>query len=300
MLIEDVDFRREWIRPAQLGHKALAVNLSDLAAMGARPEFYLVALALPDGLGKAWIGSLYSGMTRLGESFGARLAGGDLSSSPSGIQITITAVGSAKRSGAILRSGGAAGDPVLVTGCLGKSAAGLKLLQQGIVHGRTRHERAALAAQRTPIPRCEVGRWLADNRFATCMMDLSDGLSTDLPRLCRAGKTGAEIFAERIPAFQPALRWNCDPLELALHGGEDFELLFSVSRRKLRRLKAAYPGQFPPATVIGMLTAGQAVVWHPRPGACPQRLPKLGWDHFRSRRTSPGKNSCNLSALPGI
>jgi thiamine-monophosphate kinase len=283
MLIENVDFRRDWIEPGQLGHKALAVNLSDLAAMGAKPHFYLVALALPDGLGKRWIASLYSGMTRLAASFGATLAGGDLSGSPSGILITIAALGSAKRRRAVLRSGGRAGDPLLVTGCLGKSAAGLKLLQHGIVHGRDSEERAALAAHRTPIPRCEAGEWLARNRFAACMMDLSDGLSMDLPRLCRACGTGAEIFADRIPLFEPAKRWNCDPLNLALHGGEDFELLFSVSPRKLRAFQAAYPGTFPPATIIGRLTDRPGVVWHPRPGAPPEKLPRLGWDHFRSR-----------------
>jgi thiamine-monophosphate kinase len=298
MLIEDVDFRRDWIEPSQLGHKALAANLSDLAAMGAKPQFHLVALALPDGFGKRWIASLYSGMARLGARFGSILAGGDLSGSPSGIQITIAAFGSAKRRRAVLRSGGSAGDPLLVTGCLGKSAAGLKLLQQGIVHGRDRQERLALAAHRIPMPRCEVGEWLARNRFAACMMDLSDGLSADLPRLCRAGGTGAEIFGDRIPLFEPAKKWSCDPLSLALHGGEDFELLFSVSRSRLRAFQAAYPGTFPPASIIGRLTGRHGVVWHPSPGAPPEKLLRLGWDHFRTRRSST--NSCNLSSLPDI
>ncbi len=290
MLVEKVDFRRSWMRPDQLGRKSLAVNLSDLAAMGARPRYYLVALALPREIDDRWIRSFYAGMKRLGDAAGAELLGGDLSGSPAGIQVTVVAVGETRGRRSVPRRGGRPGDAIFVTGTLGRAAAGLKLLQQGIMKGRTRAEREALVAQRSPSPRCEVGLWLAASGLASAMMDLSDGLSADLPRLCAASHTGAVVQAGQLPVFLQSARWGCDPVALALHGGEDFELLFTVPAAKVGRLRKKYPADFPPATAVGRLVAGRTVSWVRQPGGAPEPLPHLGFDHFR-----PPPDSSNFS-----
>lgn len=287
MILEDVDFRRRWVTPAQLGHKSLAVNLSDLAAMGARPRFYAAALALPPGITEKWIESFYQGMTKLARQHGATLIGGDLSRSPAGIQVTITAIGTTSQK-AVLRSGGRPGDILYVTGVLGKAAAGLALLQRGRTEGKNRPERRALRSHRMPTPRCKEGMWLARSGFVRCMMDLSDGISMDLPRLCEACGVGAELFGTQLPVFHDASKWRCDPVALALHGGEDFELLFAVPARQADRFEAAYPAGFPPISRIGRLRRGPDVVWTPGSATAPQPLTPAGFDHFRrAQKRSP-------------
>jgi thiamine-monophosphate kinase len=288
MLLEDIDFRRAWATPAQLGHKALAVNLSDLAAMGAVALYYIVALALPRPVDPAWVRGFFRGLTSLGRRFDADLIGGDLSSSRSGIGVTITAIGTPAGRRAILRSGGKPGDLLYVTGSLGCSAAGLTLLRSGILQGRSRPERIALRAHRTPEPRCEVGEWLSRSGLVSCLMDLSDGLSSDLPRLCDASGTGGEVCASSLPQFSESASWGCDPLDLAFHGGEDFELLFAATPRKAAILERCYPSSFPPLTRIGVLTAKAGVRWRRIPEAASRPLQKRGYDHFRPQvgRTS--------------
>ncbi len=283
MLLEEIDFRPDWLTPAELGHKALAANLSDLAAMGARPRLYTVALALPAEISMSWIESFYAGMTRLADLCGAVLIGGDLSRSLSGVQVTICAFGETLRRKVVLRSGGRPGDALYVTGVLGKSAAGLELLRMGHKRGGGAAKREALKKHRMPQPRCEAGLWLAQSGLVRAMMDLSDGLSMDLPRLCEASGTGAEVHASRLPVFPQAGKWNCDPLRLALHGGEDFELLFAVSPRNEAALRRRYPEALPPITPIGKLTEARDVVLIEAPDLDPQPLQRLGFDHFRIR-----------------
>ncbi len=289
MLLEGIDFRRSWADPHDLGHKALAVNLSDLAAMGARPRFYLVALALPSDIASGWIRRFYLGMTRLGEKCGAFLAGGDLSASGSGIQITVTAIGETQNRTPVLRSGGRPDDPLLVTGVLGASAAGLELLEHGNVRPTSTAARKAIRSHLRPTPRCATGSWLARNGWATCMMDLSDGLSADLPRLCEASGCGADLDGWTIPVFRPSAAWGCDPLRLALHGGEDFELLFSVPAARLEIFREAYPRTLPPARAIGRFTRRPGVRWAVDRQSRPKRLPRLGYDHFGRERNEGEK-----------
>jgi thiamine-monophosphate kinase len=168
-----------------------------------------------------------------------------------------------------------------VTGVLGKSAAGLELLKRGCMRGRTKDQRQALDAHRMPQPRCNVGSWLAQRNLASSMMDLSDGLSVDLPRLCAASGVGAEIDSQQIPVFSGSGGWNCDPFELALHGGEDFELLFTVPKRKLEALERSFPKSFPRLTRIGKLTSDARAVTVRSPGKGIKPLPQRGFDHFR-------------------
>ena len=278
MLVEEFDFRREWTPPRDLGRKSIAVNLSDLGAMGVRPRFFTVSLGMPANVSNRWIREFYDGLAICGSEHGALLIGGDLSGAEK-ITISITALGESKNHKILYRSGGRPGDLLYVTGTLGKSAAGLKLLQQGIIRSRAGFRREALSAHRTPEPRCSVGQWLAQSGNVRCMMDISDGLSADLPRMCAASGTDAEIFAEKIPVFAESASWGCDPLELALSGGEDYELLFAVPRAKKRFLENL-PPEFPPVVQIGIMLEGNGKVWISDGGAARRPLPVRGFDHF--------------------
>jgi len=283
-LIEEIDFRRDWTTPRELGWKSLAVNLSDLAAMGARPQFFTVTLALPPDITEQWIREFYNGLTECGALHGAALIGGDLSGAQNAVMISITAIGESLRRRVVYRSGGREGDLLYVTGTLGRSAAGLELLRQGTIHSRSRPRREALRAHRMPEPRCRAGAWLAQSGYVHSMMDISDGLSTDLARMCAASGVDAEILTA--PVFAAAASWHCDPLALALHGGEDYELLFSAPFSKKGMLEKNYPSEFPPITHIGNMLEGTGVVWLAEPGKKRRELPALGFDHFRSASAS--------------
>jgi thiamine-monophosphate kinase len=286
MLVEAIDFRRDWTTPGQLGGKSISVNLSDLAAMGARPRFFTVSLAIPPAIPEQWILDFHDGLAEKGKAFGAHLVGGDLSRSNAHIVISVTAIGESLNRKVLYRSGAKAGDSLYVTGTLGRSAAGLKLLKDGNVPRRLRSREEALQAHLDPEPRCDAGLWLAQSGLVHSMMDLSDGLSVDLPRLCAASGVGAEICEPDLPIFPGSALWDCDPVEIALHGGEDFELLFAVPGSKSRLLENTYPATLPRITRIGVLTADAGNVWivgqNKRKGR--RRLPQRGHDHFKAGR----------------
>ncbi len=281
MLVEDIDFRRGWQTPEQLGARALAVNISDIAAMGARPRHYTVALGVPGGIGERWIREFYRGLSSAGTAHRAVLVGGDFSRTPSGIIISIAVIGETLHRKVLYRSGGRSGDILYVTGVLGKAAAGLALLECGMTRNGTAAQRSAIVAHRAPVPRCDAGLWLAHCGAAGAMMDLSDGLSMDLPRLCEASSCGAEIELSGLPVFQDSEAWGCDPAELALIGAEDYELLFSIRPDKVARFEAAYPASLPPVSRIGKLTRGRKIVPVAAPGRRPKPLPQRGFDHFK-------------------
>ncbi len=211
---------------------------------------------------------------------GAHLIGGDLSRERQHIVISITAIGESLNRRVLYRSGGKPGDLLYVTGELGRSAAGLKLLQTGRMRARSSPEEIAINAHRQPEPRCAVGMWLAQCGMISCMMDLSDGLSMDLPRLCLASGVGAEIDRQEIPLFPESARWGCDPLELALNGGEDYELIFAVPKSKSPMLEKSYPAFFPRISRIGRMTADAGKLWIVAPHEAPRRLEERGYDHF--------------------
>jgi thiamine-monophosphate kinase len=283
LLLEDVDFRKEWTSPRQLGHKALAVNLSDLAAMGVQPRFHTVSLGIPAGITQSWITELYQGMAGVAERHRTLLVGGDLSRSADSIHISVAILGESRRRRIVYRSGGKPGDSLYVTGILGRSAAGLKLLQRGVIRGNSPSEREALTCHREPEPRCGVGSWLADHGFARAMIDLSDGLSMDLGRLARESGAGAEIYDSALPVFEPCRAWGCDPVQLGFYGGEDYELLFAVPPAQAPSLERRYSRKFPQITRIGRLTRSPGIFVAEAPGAPRRRLRDLGFDHFRSR-----------------
>lgn len=253
MLIEGVHFETSTHRPSDVGHKALARGLSDIAAMGGRPRICLLSLALAPHTSSKWIDQFYNGLLALSERYGAVLAGGDLSHSVR-IACDIVVVGSVPRGRALLRSGARAGDAIYVSGGLGGSALGLSTKRGA---AKRRHVR--------PEPRVELGQFLRTRLRATAAMDLSDGLSLDLARMCRGSGASADI--ECLPLFPGATP------EQALHGGEDYELLFTVSPKT--RVPAEHAGV--PLTRIGTMQEGSvgSVFLNGRP------LVALGYDHFR-------------------
>jgi thiamine-monophosphate kinase len=281
MLLEGIDFRYEWTTPRRLGGKSIAVNVSDLAAMGARPRFFTVSLAASAKISERWIMELYDGLTDPRSSKGAQLIGGDLSRSGNDIMISVTALGESLNRKVLYRSGGRAGDLFYVTGTLGRSAAGLRLLQAGCLHPRSQAQQEALQVHQMPEPRCEVGIWLAQCGFVSCMMDLSDGLSMDLPRMCSASQVGADIQLADLPIFPKSRIWDCDPASFALHGGEDYELLFAVPKSKRHLFEKSYPSKFPKITNIGNMTRNVGKIWLIDSEKKRHRLVEGGYDHFR-------------------
>jgi thiamine-monophosphate kinase len=251
LLVEEIDFRLDWIPPRLLGHKALAVSLSDIAAMGARPRWTLTSIAVPEDLWNTdFLDHFYDGLLKLGEEHQVTLIGGDLSRAPERLSIDSIVVGEAKRGRSVLRSGARPGDHIFVTGTLGGSAAGLELLKKGERSSTSKQRSsAARAIQKLlhkhllPTPRVSWGALLGEQRLATAMIDISDGLSSDLNHLCDESEVGARIDASRLPIdpdIAAAGLIDASPLELALNGGEDFELLFTVRPRNLNRLPTGF------------------------------------------------------------
>lgn len=278
--LENVHFLRKAHSPAVVGYKALARATSDLAAMGARPRVFLLSLALPSDLTARWLEGFLKGMARAARKFGLVLAGGDTSRNPT-VAISITVLGEVAPGRAVTRSGARPGDLLYVTGQLGGAQLGLELVLRGMYHRR--RWQALLRPHFYPELRLDFGRWLASRRFASAMIDTSDGLSTDLGHLCSASRVGARLWAGHIPRVQipPALRRHgFDPLELALHGGEDYQLLFAVPRRFGARIPRSYRGGA--ITAIGEVTRSKSLVLVGGDGRTTPLVP-AGWDHFRSK-----------------
>jgi thiamine-monophosphate kinase len=257
-LIEGTHFEWSWSSPAQLGRRAGAVTLSDIAAMGGVPRYLLVSLGLPPGLGTAVVIQFYGGLRRLLTRHGVQLIGGDTAAAAR-FHAVMVAIGEVEPALAVARSGARPGDCIMVTGSLGDAAAGLQLLRRA---GRRRTARAPartlIRRQLEPTPRLKAGRALAQHRLATAMLDLSDGLMIDLDRLCRASGVGATLYAEQLP-LSPSLvaygrRTRQDPLHFALAGGEDYELLFTVRPAAAARCARLLRHLRLPCRLIGVIT----------------------------------------------
>jgi thiamine-monophosphate kinase len=279
--LEAVHFLRK-IHPAEIvGSKALARATSDIAAMGARARYFFLTLGLPEECTGAWLDEFLRGMARAAKRFGLTLAGGD-TTKYSQIVISLTVMGEIDRGKSILRSGAKPGDLLFVSGRLGEAELGWRLMQRKL-HKQARWG-ALLKKHLSPEPRLALGQWLADHRGATSMIDTSDGLSTDLGHICKASGVGARVLVEKIPAVRvpSELRHrSLDPLQLALHGGEDYELLFTVSKRFAGHLPRKVAGI--PVTHIGEITRQKKVVLVGTDGGSNLLLPG-GWDPFlRSR-----------------
>jgi thiamine-monophosphate kinase len=298
LLVEDVDFFRRITDPQALGHKSLAVSLSDIAAMGARPRFALVSLGVPQTTWESrFLDDFYSGFFALADRYNVVLVGGDVSRSPDRIVVDSIVVGEVERDRAVLRSGAQVGDQIFVTGALGGAAAGLRLLEKSLTLSEDlTHdfpiEFDQLAARQTkPSPRVAWGAHVCEERLATAMIDLSDGLSSDLAHLCRESNVGATLDWSQIP-IDPLLRHTsaladnsfthtvvADAHTLALHGGEDFELLFTVNPRNILKLPRELEGV--PVTRIGEITEADEGLKLQRHQHLEDLRP-AGFEHFHS------------------
>lgn len=253
LLVEDIDFRLSWSKPEFIGHKALAVSLSDIAAMGAKPVWAMLSIGIPEAIWKTdFIEKFYDGYMSLAKLFNVELTGGDVSKTPDKIIIDSIVAGETKKGKAVLRSDAKVGDLIFVTGNLGGAAAALKLLENGENYENSGNKNLLLR-QLAPNPPTEIGQIIGENNLATSMIDLSDGLSSDLRHICCASKVGAKIYADKIP-FQSQIT----DLNLALNGGEDFELLFTVNPKFFFQLENHFKKQ--QFSCIGEITANAEII----------------------------------------
>jgi thiamine-monophosphate kinase len=265
--IENVHFRREWHPPDSVGWRCLARGLSDIAAMGGEPRAAFLSLALPRELAQEWVDGFIAGFLKLAAKHDVQLAGGDTAESPAGVLADIVVLGSGPKGRAILRSGARVGDFIYVTGMLGSSVATLELLREGKKPRHARHQRHFY-----PEPRIEVGRYLREKKLASAMIDTSDGLSIDLHHICEESGVGAVIYSESLPRLLGA-----QGLRFALHGGEDYELLFTAAPRA--KVPVSIAGA--PVTRIGEIVPGDSIRVADAQGRSKQLEPE-GWQHFRS------------------
>ena len=260
LLIENVHFLRDRISAYDLGYKVLAVNLSDIAAMGATPAATFLSLGLPaDGVGVEWCDRFFEGY----RSFGVPLLGGDTTASPQGIVVNVTVLGIAENDRIKRRNGAEAGDLIVVTGPLGDSAAGLQALLAGLPN--TPEIAALIEAHHRPRPHLAEGEWLGREADVHALMDVSDGVASDLGHILRASGVGAEIDTASLPVSdrlrKTATEQGWKPLKLALTGGEDYVLLGTVAPARFEELQARFTARFGrPLAVIGRCVAGPAEI----------------------------------------
>jgi thiamine-monophosphate kinase len=272
--LEDVHFRRDWHSPQFIGHRCLTRGLSDIAAMGGEPIAVFLSLALPARIPQKWVNGFFEGLLKLANKFHVPLAGGDTTQSPDRILADIVVLGSAPQGQAILRSGARPGDRIYVTGALGAAAAETDFLYS---HA---HEKASNRIRGTlPQPRLTVGRILRERKIATSMIDISDGLSTDLSHICEESEVGAELWQQATPRGK--LRGREVDLRFALHGGDAYELLFTAKRTV--RVPTSIDGV--PVTAIGEVTRTKNMIIID-PAHARRVLRPQGWEHFRQRSSS--------------
>ena len=284
--VEGAHFLAALHPPHAVGYKALARAVSDLAAMGAAPCFFLLTLALPADRTGRWLDAFARGMARAARRFSIRLIGGDVARHTH-VVAAITVIGEARRGQMLARSGAAPGDAIYVSGRLGAAEAGLELLRHKGRHVLAYAARSySLRRHLYPDPRLALGAWLSAKRLASAAMDLSDGLSTDLARLCTASGVGAIVHAASLPVVPaglpgsrraPAHRESLANFRRALDGGEDYELLFTVPRARVPRIPRRFRGV--PLTRVGKIVSSRGLTLLDSAGNR-QPLRPHGWDHF--------------------
>jgi thiamine-monophosphate kinase len=285
MLVEGRHFDLKTISPWELGAKTMAVNISDCAAMGARPTVAVISLGVPNHYPVRDIEAFYDGLKSWGESYGAQVVGGDTVGSDKFV-VNVALVGEVEKGKALRRSGAKAGDALFVTGTLGDSAAGLHALQNPSEKGKE-VESLLIKRHLTPVPRFNVGRALSLNGISRAAIDISDGLSREVHHLCEESGVGAEIHEEAIP-LSPALLHYCDerklnPFDFALSGGEDYELLFTVPILKVSQAVQLSGSTGTAVKSIGrMVPKAKGITLISRDG---KRTPfkNKGYDHFERK-----------------
>ncbi len=288
LLAEGIHFDLRTASFEDVGYKAAMANLSDAAAMGARPEHILVALAVPASTTEANILRLYRGLMAACRPYRVSLIGGDTSASAHGLFISVTVTGTVPAGTALLRSGARVGDAIYVTGTLGDSRAGLALLSRRTRAGASRLAAAArrflIGRHRRPIAHCRFGQLLSTNRLATAAIDISDGLSGDLRHICEESRTGALLDLRLLPisaacrAYAKAER--CDAMQLALAGGEDYELLFTVAPQHQARIERLARNRGSRITRIGTIRPRSEGLRATYPNGSVRPLPVTSYEHF--------------------
>lgn len=283
-MVEGVHFDRRWHPPHLLGRKAVAVNVSDIAAMGGTPRFALLSLGLAGDEEQPWREALLDGLAGAVQEYGATLIGGDTVRTTGGVMLSVTIIGECRESRACRRSGGRAGDSIWVGGPLGLAAAGLELCRLGL--GGDTAWAEAVRAHLDPTAQVELGQRLADSGLIHAMMDISDGLATDLAHICTASGVGAEVEAKLLPTpplvSRAAAECGADAITWALTGGEDYHLLFTAASehdQAIARLAGEVPGAAP--TRVGRLTEQAGVVLR-QPDGQSREIGYGGYEHFRA------------------
>jgi thiamine-monophosphate kinase len=280
LLIEGIHFDPSYTRPKDLGYKALAANLSDIAAMGGEPLFYFVSIAAPGEMDFRDFKRIFAGMEEA--ALGARLAGGDTCNTPGPLFISVCVIGQAEKGRAVKRSGARPGDGIWVTGTLGDSAAGLEILKAGATGRHPSVEKFLISRHLRPEARVQAGRLLGKSGMAFSMIDISDGLSSDLRHITEASGVGAVIFEEKLPISRElaAYAGRERAIKLSLSGGEDYELLFTVrgseAERRLSRLGDRAGVTF---TKIGEVLKGDRAYLELEDGTRKALKPE-GYEHF--------------------
>ena len=289
-LVEKVHFDLSWHPPEKLGRKTVSVNVSDIAAMGGEPVFAFLSLGLPQGFDPCWVKSFSSGTAEACREYGCILAGGDTVRSREGFLITLAVIGEMPTDLVLYRSGAKPGDTVWVSGALGMAAAGLEICREGLVP-ETPSLRALVEAHLNPQARVSLGRPLAESRLVHAMMDLSDGLATDLSHLCKQSGVGAVIHFQQFPVL-PSLHEAAnilrkDPVDLMLKGGEDYELLFTAPADAASAISALASQVGVQVTQVGTIVdqPGVKLVF---PDSATQAKKEVnidfaGYDHFPDR-----------------
>ena len=290
-IIEGIHFKLDYIQPYQLGIKSININLSDIAAMGGIPLYALLSIAVPQIFSVKFINEFLKGVKDGAKRFKVSIIGGNVSSSKNEFSINMTVLGEVEEKYMTLRKGTEAGDKIFVTGYLGDSAAGLEILKSSPGHPSGGWVAAVSSQWRKklvnkhlmPIPRLKEGRFLAVKKLATSMIDISDGLASDIRRICEESNVGANIFIKNIPiskSLKSKIRNPKSQINLALYGGEDYELLFTVKPENVRKLKSLWKNMKTHITTIGEITGKGINLINPDGKTIP--LKGEGYNHFKS------------------
>ncbi len=281
MLVEDIHFLRDSITPHELGRKSMAVNISDIAAMGGLPGEAVVSIAIPPTLDVEYLDDLYEGMKAMAREFSVNLLGGDTTSSPRHLVINIALVGWAAEDEVLYRSGAKEGDVVFLTGEVGSSAAGLDLILTGKKFGR---KDDLLQAHVNPTPQIREGRIIAQLKVANSLIDVSDGVASDLGHICEESNVGAVLEESSIPVTETFRKYcgesgvECE--KLMLHVGEDYVLLGTVPATSAGKLKNALESSGCRYYPIGTIVKGEGILLKGADGRT-RRIAASGFDHFK-------------------
>jgi thiamine-monophosphate kinase len=281
ILIEGIHFNKSWSDPFQLGKKALAVNLSDIASMGGIPKYFLISIGLPKNLSLSFVSAFYRGLKKEANQFRVELIGGDTSLAQK-LTLNICLLGEGKKSDLLFRKGAKVGDDLFVSGTLGDAALGLKILQK---KGKTKGAEGLIQKHLSPHPRVELGQVIAKHHLATAMIDVSDGLLIDTSHLLEESGVGVRIWEDQIPLSRLYQKWihsfSRDPFQFALSGGEDYELLFTAPSEMRKRISSFTHSLRIPITRIGEILpqkAGFHIIKKNGKDYFPKRL---GFEHFK-------------------